>query len=170
VTAILAIEHAEGVVLATDSAVSDDADKWVEDAPKAFRVGDVWLALSGGVREALLAESVSTPRGPRRGERDVVYLTLAVAEPIRRLHDEAKADGAGDGVIVWRGRVYLLDREYGVVRPAGGLAWAGSGGPVARAAALALHRLPARRRAQRALEIACEVCVGVAPPVHLLDC
>lgn len=56
------------------------------------------------------------------------------------------------------------------VRPAGGLAWAGSGGTVARAAALALHRLPARRRAQRALEIACEVCTGVAPPVHMIDC
>ena len=167
-TAILAIEHARGVVLGSDSRLSTASEHWDEDTPKWCAVGDAYVALAGDARLQLLAEAIRRVRRPRRGERAQTYLSLALAEALRRYSEEAKC-APGDGVIVWRRRAYYLDQGYAVVRPAGGIVGAGSGGTAARAAALALADVEPVERVRRALEIAAACVPGVGGPLHVVD-
>lgn len=168
-TAILAAEHARGVVVGTDSRITVGDVHFDEDAPKWCEVGPALCALAGGARAALIAEGIGSVRAPRRGERPQVYLSLVIAEAIRQGVEHARAEHDIEGVIAYRGRAYYLDCDYGVMRPAGGLAWAGSGGTAARAAALALADEEPQERVRRALEIAAVVCPGVGGRLWVRD-
>jgi len=169
VTAILAAEHARGVVVGTDSRVTVGDAHFDEDAPKWCLVGPALCALAGGARAALIAEGIGSVRAPRRGERPQVYLSLVIAEAIRQGVEHARAEHDIEGVIAYRGRAYYLDCDYGVMRPTGGVVGAGSGGLAARAAALALADEEPQERVRRALEIAAVVCPGVGGRLWVRD-
>jgi len=169
VTAILAAEHARGVVVGTDSRITVGDVHFDEDRPKWCEVGPALCALAGGARAALIAEGIGSVRAPRRGERPQVYLSLVIAEAIRQGVEHARAEHDIEGVLVYRGLAYYLGSDYSVLRPAGGLAWAGSGGTAARAAALALADEEPQERVRRALEIAAVVCPGVGGRLWVRD-
>jgi len=169
VTAIIGLEHPKGVVIGTDSRITSGGEHWDEDAPKWVEIGAALVALAGGVRLSLLAESVGQVRAPRRGERPQAYLSLVVADAIRVAVEAV--DGAHDceGVIAYRGAAYYLAGDYAVFRPAGGIVGAGSGGVAARAAAIALGDVAPKERVERALAIAAIVCPGVGGQLWVRD-
>lgn len=170
-TALLAIEHDAGVVLGSDSCVASEHERWIEDHPKYWRLGPLVIAMAGSARATLVAEAAALPRGPRRGERDVVYLSTVVGEAVRVACAAVECAGGVEALLVWRGRAYYMDGAYSVTHPACGVIGAGSGGIAARAAALALAgvvRDPVER-ARRALVATASMCPGVAPPFHVLD-
>lgn len=160
-TAILACEHARGVILGTDSRITGGGEHWDEDAPKWVEIGSAVVGLAGGVRLSLLAEAIGAVRAPRRTERPQAYLSLVVADAIRKAVEEVDGTHDCEGVIAYRGAAYYLAGDYAVIRPAGGIVGAGSGGVAARAAALALADVAPAERVRRALEIAAQVCPGV---------
>lgn len=168
-TAILGLEWPGGVMLGTDSAITGGGEQWIEDAPKWVRIGPALVGLAGGVRLSLLAESIGSVRAPRRSERPQAYLSLVVADAIRVAVEAV--DGAHDceGVIAYRGGAYYLAGDYAVIKPAGGIVGAGSGGVAARAAAIALVDVEPVERVRRALEIAATVCPGVGGTIHVRD-
>ena len=168
-TAILACEHARGVALGTDSRITGAGEHWDEDAPKWVEIGGAVVALAGGVRLSLIAEAIGAVRAPRRTERPQAYLSLVVADAIRVAVEAV--DGAHDceGVIAYRGCAYYLAGDYAVIKPAGGIVAAGSGGVAARAAAIALGDVAPVERVRRALEIAATVCPGVGGQLWVRD-
>lgn len=169
-TAIAALEYPGGVILGSDSCVSYEEYFHVEDAPKYFRAGDALVALAGGVRAGLVAEALLALRAPRRGERDVVYLTAVVGEALRQAF-EATATPHKDvsGLVVWRGAAYVLDSDLGVSHPACGYAAAGSAELLTLGALAATPHLAPRARVEAALRVAATHCTGVRGPFHVLD-
>lgn len=168
-TAILAITHPRGVVIGTDSRISAGDERWDEDAPKWVTIGPALVALAGGVRLSLVAEGVGAVRAIRRGERPQAYLSLVVADAIRKAVDAVDGTHDCEGVIAYRSRAYYLAGDYAVILPAGGIVAAGSGGVAARAAAIALGEIEPVERVRRALEIAATVCPGVGGTLWVRD-
>lgn len=168
-TAILAVTHAKGVALGTDSAITEGEQRWTEHAPKWCDLGPAVVALAGDVRATLLAELVGEVRKPRPREGPRAYLTDAIAGALRRALATEDIAQCPEGVIVYHGAAWRLDAGFGLWCPEGGIVGAGSGGMVARAVALALPSLEPLERIGRALEIAGEVCPGVGGKTWLRD-
>jgi ATP-dependent protease HslVU (ClpYQ) peptidase subunit len=162
VTAVVALRHAGGVTIGSDSLVSGDGFEWVEDEPKFARVGDAVVGFCGNPRECHLVEAVPRLRAPRRDERPILYVAHVIAE-----NKEFSA------LIVWRGEVYELIDGYGVTRPALEVAAVGSGAAVALGALRSSLRLSPdlapRAHVENALAVASELCAGVGGPPHVLD-
>ncbi len=109
VTAILACEHAHGVVLGTDSAITESDQRWTEAAPKWCTIGPCVVALAGDVRATLLAEAVGPIRRPRPREAARAYLSDALAGALRRTLDAEGISDCPEGVVVYRGQAWRLE-------------------------------------------------------------
>jgi ATP-dependent protease HslVU (ClpYQ) peptidase subunit len=174
VTAVVALRHAGGVTIGSDSLVSGDGFEWVEDEPKFARVGDAVVGFCGNPRECHLVEAVPRLRAPRRDERPILYVAHVIAEAIRQTHRAYDAENKEfSALIVWRGEVYELIDGYGVTRPALEVAAVGSGAAVALGALRSSLRLSPdlapRAHVENALAVASELCAGVGGPPHVLD-
>ena len=177
-TVVLALRHADGVTIGSDSQWSGDGFKWMEDSPKYFLHGDCVIGYSGDARQARLFEAMPQLRPPRADETPINYIAHVVAEAIRQTHIlhgcEIKDPAA---VIVWRGCVYEMGERYGVFSPSRGYAAAGSGASVALGAVdLALRfrdrmnpPLSPEEIVTSAIESAIEHTDSVGGKIHVLN-
>ncbi len=180
-TAIAAVECAGGVWIGSDSFCGNDSFRDLYDRPKwtVHAGGTIVVATSGNVRPGQIAEAVKVGGPPRPGEGDIAYVVRTIVEPIRRAHIKAGVianDGRGDeghtphmnAVIVVRGRVWMMDEEYGVWRSARGMGAAGAGAEFAQVSLASTTNLDPRQRVEAALTAAADHNNLVCGPFHVL--
>lgn len=172
-TALFAFAHAGGVTIASDSRVSDEAVHWDEPEPKYWVHDRLVVGAAGGARATVIAQAIPPLRAQRASESDVVYLTTVAGEAIRqalRATDTPAPDFAA--LLVWRGRVFVLDTDFAVSAPSRGYAAVGSAEHVALGALGYSFRrdpdLPPRDRALEVLALCGEMCAGVGGEPHVL--
>lgn len=158
-TAVLAIEHPEGVLIACDSFVGDD---WADriDRPKWFSLSrNLTLGWAGVLHGPLVVQAKLRYQRRRRNEEDVRYLYRTIAQPLHKILAESgiKADDEDNGVcflIVYDGRVYSVLDNGAVLRSHHGYMVIGEGEELALGALCATEDMPPRERAERALRAA----------------
>jgi len=168
-TAICAVEHAGGAVLACDSFVGDESYRDLTDSPKWTRRGGIIIACAGNVRASHIAEHARFRR-QRANESDFDYLTSAVAESIRDAHDDRDvSDENFQAVILFRSKVYCMLDEYAVLRSLHGYAAIGAGADVLLGSLASTDGQKPRARAEIALNAAARHSNHVSAPFHFTE-
>lgn len=171
---MLALRHADGVTIGSDSMVTGSGFKWTEDAPKYFVHGDAVIGYCGDTRLCQVTEAMPALRRPRAGEKPINYVAHVIAEAIRQTHRAHDRESSTfEALIVWRGAVYELGDGYGVTCPDRGYVAVGSGsGAALGAVACALRvapQLSPREIVTAAIEASAEHMDSVGGPIHVLD-
>lgn len=171
-TAIVAIAHRGEVILGGDSAVG------YGDALITCRQPKVWTAAPGvlvGVAGDARACDVVRYRlkvPPFDGVDVAAWAARELADEFASAVKASRStDSSCDMLLGIGGEVIVIDGDGGIVRPAGGYAAIGSGGPVALGAlhaTIGMLQLGPRDRVLRALEAAEAHCSSVRRPFVLV--
>ncbi len=131
-TCIVALQTDTGVYLGTDSAFGDESETDLLDRPKFTVHSRHVIATSGALRAGQIAEAVKITKKQRSNENDLDFLLRALAGPIR---DAIKDDGSKPSfgtLIIYKGQIYALTDDFGIIRSVYKYDAIGSGAPLAR--------------------------------------
>lgn len=172
-TAIVAIEHGAGVLVACDSFLGNGAEADRIAEPKWWRASGILVAYAGDIKVPQLAAAAPKRLRHRAGEADAAFVQR-YAEALRAIHRERHiALGHTDYLLAYRGRAYVAQGDASLVRSAFGYAAIGAGYRRALTAlALSCAREPALAPQERALAVLAAVaqhCPTVAPPWRWVD-
>lgn len=172
-TCLVAVEHATGVTVGCDSFLGDEDGRIAVSHAKWWtpRRG-MLIAYAGSFRAAQIAEHAMKPRAQKRGEDDEAYLVTAIANGIAAAHRDADLptkDRDGCFIVAHRGRAWLVQDDYSVVRPDGGYVALGAAESVALGALSATTDLHPRERVMRALRAAALHSQQACEPFHVVD-
>lgn len=166
---MIGVSHNGKIAIASDSLWAAGWNHHGNVIPKVVRRDGFLLTVgpSSGF-EQVLWEEITSLAGkeedwPSRWSRHC--LSGEDATPIQRLRKDHK----DEIVVAWNGRLFQVRTSGGVFEPSDGIAECGCGGDYARAIAhFHISRNPdmtAAAIACAAVEVACELSVGCAPPI-----
>jgi ATP-dependent HslUV protease subunit HslV len=160
-TTVLAVRRDGKVVLAGDGQVTHGATVMKGNAKKVRRMGDgrVIAGFAGGAADGIaLFERLEGKLKEFNGNLPRAAVELAKEWRLDRVLRRLEAVV----VVADQERTFLLSGNGDVIEPEGGVLAIGSGGPYALAAARALVEntpLSAREIAERAMNIAADICI-----------
>lgn len=175
-TCIVAVEDDRSAWIGTDSFVGTSIQSGVIDRPKWAKVGGVVYAFAGSLRGPQLLKQLK-PASIRSGEDEQDYLAK-IASLMRAQFGKHGANVEGSGksdthegtfIAVLRGKVFLVQEDYSVVRSQWGFATAGAGEDFAAGVLMATQGDPPKERLELALEVACQLCPLVRGPFHIAE-
>lgn len=176
-TCVIGLETAEGVWMGSDSFFGTDEVCDLIDHPKWFTKGTLTFGWAGDARPAQIVEHDLHYRGPRKGEKSLPYLVKVVTKSIHNglrdagcnLRHPGATDETGTSfLVVFRGKLYMIQGDYSIVRSPRGCAAIGVGSDIALGAVSALRgRLPPQEAVKEALTLAAEWCCQVEGPFHV---
>lgn len=169
-TCVVGLEDKGVVWLGSDSYLGADDYRDILDRPKWFRKGPLVFAYAGDFRAAQILEHAILIRQPRKGEKQLSFLTNAVARAmqdgmnVHGVHRNNGEIGAGF-LLVYGGLLYIVQEDFSVVRSRRGYAALGAGANYALGAIAALkNRLPPRECLTEALQHSAEWSPKVCKP------
>ena len=168
-TAIVAVQDRDRVVMGGDSAITDDGGgQIVIRDPKVFRLGGYLVGVAGGVAWGDELIWLTWPADPCDlwVRREMIAAHRAACRASGVSYDDSDSDG--EAVIAGGGHLWVY-HSGAVTRPADDYAVAGMGGIVAQGALWASRDYPPRVRARMALEAAARYCSSVRPPFRYLS-
>lgn len=165
-TCIVAIENADGVVLATDSAATDQTGELdFVDEPKWVVTPNYVAAWAGSMEfpGALGRVKVRHKRAVESPKQYAHYLvsTWRAASPSKPLDTTL--------LLVIENKVFYVQDDWSVYRSAHGYSAAGSGSLVALGSLFSTISKPTKERAILAVYAASMHCTTVAKPIHVLE-
>lgn len=167
-TLVIGIEDKLGAVMASDSFIGDDEHRDLIDAPKWFKLGQIWCGYAGNIAVAQIIEHTYKAPQPLPRERPSAYLFRVV----QGMYEACKAVGSkpddGQLLLIYKGKVYYVTEGGAPVRSAHGYAAIGSGELQALSALAATAGLEAEERAHRVTEAVCKHCSQVSAPIHVM--
>lgn len=169
-TTIVAIKHAQGVLMAADRQLTAGWSKEVADTPKLFRRAGFLFGTAGLRRSAQIIKHHFTVRRMYVGEDLMEYLTGDFVKAIDALLAEhGQADSAIDFLLAAQGRLFHVDSTSRCVLEYDFCA-IGSGREYAMGALNAIPtQIDPRDRALRALEIAARYDNHTSAPFDVLE-
>lgn len=176
-TCVVGLETTDGVWMGSDSFFGTEEVRDLIDRPKWFSKGLITFGWAGDARPAQIVEHDIHYRGPRHGEKPMSYLVRVVSKAIHKglrdagcnLRNQGSTDETGTSfLVVFRGKLYMLQGDYSIVRSPRGCAAIGVGSHVALGALSALqNRIPPQDAVKESLTLASEWCSQVEGPFHL---
>ena len=147
-TCIVGIEHETGVYIGGDSAGIAGWELTVRADPKVFRVGEFLYGIAGSFRMGnLLRYAFVPPPPPKKRKHLDAYMVTAFIDTLRAVveaggtrekKNEVESLHNSSFLVAVRGRLFEIDSDFQVGRPASGYAAIGCGSSVALGA---LHAL-----------------------------
>ena len=147
-TCIVGIEHETGVYIGGDSAGIAGWELTVRADPKVFRVGEFVYGIAGSFRMGnLLRYAFLPPPPPKKRKHLDAYMVTAFVDTLRAVveaggtrekKNEVESLHNSSFLVAVRGRLFEIDSDFQVGRPASGYAAIGCGSSVALGA---LHAL-----------------------------
>ena len=155
-----------------DSIASSGSNRTIIAMPKVFRVNHEFLigyTTSFRMGQLLQYGFIPPARKPECSIEE--YMIMEFVEALRGRFKDAgfakvtdNVEWGGTFLVGYSGRLFKIDSDYQVNENAKGIDTCGYGGEVALAVLLALPKIAPPVRIKRALEIAAELSVYVAPP------
>lgn len=173
-TVLVAVEGPGYCAVGTDAFLGTETSKVKHDGPKWYRRGPVLFLDSGSVRLSQAIKHAKPWRLPKRGEDAEAYLVNVVASGVDAIVNGLKLEDHtkySDYLLVFRGQLWNLYGDRGVMRCVEGYAAEGAGKHIALGS-LATSSIPAmahdpERRVWLALEAAERHCPYVMGPMHV---
>ena len=169
-TCIVAMERKGSVWLGSDSFLGHDDHRDAMDRPKWFSRGDMTFGYAGSFRGAQVVERFAQFRRRHRNEGETHYM-MYVAEAVRKTYvaSDVKLKSRSDFVVIYAGKVYVLQDDFSILRSDYGYAAIGAGASFAYGALAALQeRLEPAQAVRKALEVAARHCPQVGSPFHVI--
>lgn len=169
-TCIVGVEHNAKVTLGGDSAGVSGRSISLRADEKVFRSGPMVFGFTSSFRMGqLLRYSLDMPAPPDRGlDR---WMVTTFVDAVRACLKEGGfatvcngVETGGTFLVGIHGRLYIVDSDFQVGRPAAGFAAVGCGQPEALGALYATKKDAPRKRVITALEAAAAFNTGVAGP------
>jgi ATP-dependent protease HslVU (ClpYQ) peptidase subunit len=167
-TVVAALEEGRTVHLAGDSFAGSDVERDVVDRPKWFFTHGMTVAYAGSYAVAQMVEHSVAWRALRRGEKELSYL-VEMAGLCRRACEKVGLKEGPSLLVALRGRVYVVQEDWSVIRSAHGYAAIGSGAPYALGSLASTEGDPSNRLTS-ALEAAERHCTLVGRPFVRATC
>jgi ATP-dependent protease HslVU (ClpYQ) peptidase subunit len=180
-TCIVALEHKGLSYIGSDSFMGNANTRDVTVRPKLFAKGERFvIGFAGSFRGAQLVEYGISFRKIKAKEDEESYLVTEVAKKIQQGFALARVNFTNeDGndssdacfLMCIRGKVFLMQKDYSVVRSRNGFATLGAGQDCASGAlsAMARTKLEPKEKLFRALSIAAELSPLVCDPFHIIE-
>lgn len=141
-TCLVALERNGRVWVGSDSFFGTDDVRDVVDRPKWFRRSGVFIGYAGSFRAAQVVENFATFRKRERGEAEAAYLVGTVASAFRKALNDARVRSTTQFLLAYRGKAYVLQEDYSVVRSSHGYVSIGAGAVFAHGALAVLSDGP----------------------------
>lgn len=173
-TCIAALVDNGKVYIGADSGGSDGNTHSVRKDPKLTLVGEYLIGFTTSYRMGqIIIYSAIPPCTDTDLHRfmatDFVNHIRKVAKENGALISQNSVEYLGTFIVGLRGRLFVVDSDFGIAEPACGYAAVGSGGQCATGALYATHGQKPHSRIERALSAASQHAVGVLPPFVILS-
>lgn len=173
-TCIVGVERRGAVWIGGDSAgTASNMHQRVRKDPKVFVKGDFIIGFCGSFRMGdLLKHTLQLPE-PQVGDDDATYMVNDFVNAVRDCLQEENKKGEEkldpNFLVGYRGKLYNIEGDYQVGRPAAGFDAVGCGADVAIGAMhVSAGSWNPRKRIQRALEASALNNAAVRPPFIIL--
>jgi ATP-dependent protease HslVU (ClpYQ) peptidase subunit len=168
-TCLVALERGGRVWVGSDSFLGTDDIRDNIDHPKWFRRSGVLIGYAGSLRAAQVVENFADFRKRERGEPELCYLVGVVALAFRKALNASRVRlSTTEFLLAYRGKAYVLQNDYSVVRSSHGYTAIGVGAELANGALSVLaENMDARDVVERALRAAERHSTKVGGRLHV---
>jgi len=180
VTCIVGIETDDGVVIGGDSAGTSPNFSFVQISDEKVWIDGAWIfGVCGNFRlSQLLRHALTLPQIPESDDDLEKFLVMDFMDAVRStILDSGVVQSKNaveqivdsDFLVGVRGRLYLVQCDFSIIRSALGYYATGCGMDIALGSLHSTPQLAARTRAKKALEAAAQHNSAVAPPFTILE-
>lgn len=175
-TCIIAVERGDDTaVVGCDSFAGSDYQTNIIDRPKWHDNGCMRMLFAGSFRvPQVLASTLEFPKHPPSSVSEMLHESISSIRAVLEKNGASNRDNDGDTqsaeiIFVCKGRVYVMQSDFSLVRFANGYATGGAGSVVANGAlAVMSHRLRASvRGVTAALKASAQHCQHVRGPYYV---
>lgn len=172
-TCIVGLETENGVIIGGDSAATSDWDIHETRLRKVFKRGEFLIGYSSSFRMGQLLQYKLSVEQQQEGQTDLEYLATTFIDAVRKCLNEngftkieSGQEEAGQFLIGYRGRLYIVESDFHVNSNTDGFMAIGCGANFALGSLWANKDLPPKERVKQALETAGHFSNGVCGPYH----
>lgn len=179
-TCIVGIESTNGVVIGGDSAGTSPNFSFIQISDEKVWTDGAWIfGVCGNFRLAqLLRHALTLPQIPENDDDIDKFLVVEFIDAVRstildsgvvQSKNAIETIDDSDFLVGVRGRLYLVQEDFAIIRSALGYYATGCGMDLALGSLYSTPSLSAKTRAKKALEAAALHNSAVAPPFTILE-